>query len=83
MFFKKVLVLHAEKGLVRAGTPNLTLFHQATTIIDITIDVTIVTIAIAVTSVFIVSMAMTSVTIRMKCTVTFIPTAVLGCCLFF
>ena len=25
---KKVLILHAEKGLVRAGTPDLTLFHQ-------------------------------------------------------
>ena len=87
MFLKKVLVLHAEKGLVRAGNPDLTLFHQATTIIDITI----VTIAIAVTSVFIVTMAImvtltlafTSVTNQMKCTVTFIPTAVLGCCVFF
>ena len=26
--FTKVLVLHAEKGLVRAGAPDLTLFHQ-------------------------------------------------------
>ena len=46
--FKKVLVLHAEKGLVRAGTPDLTLFHQATKtkIKDVTIAVTVVTIAI-------------------------------------
>ena len=72
MFLKKVLVLHAEKGLVRAGMPDLTLFHQATTIIDITI----VTIAIAVTS---VAIAIN----QMKSTVTFIPTAVLGRCLFF
>ena len=35
------MVLHAEKGLVRAGTPDLTLFHQAIIVIDVTIAVTV------------------------------------------
>ena len=65
---KKVLVLHAEKGLVRAGAPDLTLFHQVgifgKRFITIVAFNTIIT------------------TNKTSTMVTFIPTAVLDCCLF-
>ena len=62
-----MLVLHAEKGLVRAGTPDLTLFHQVHqilngvfTIVTIFSIETIVTIVTLISIVIIVSIVSTN-----------------------
>ena len=63
---KKVLVLHAEKGLVRAGAPDLTLFHQVEIYGERFIAINTIIITNKTTTIM----------------MTFFPTAVLGCCLF-
>ena len=82
-----MLVLHAEKGLVRAGTPDLKLFHQESKIIDVTFAVTVaiictiavtISVTIAIIVVTIAIIAVINITF-----VTFFPAAVLGCCVFF
>ena len=70
---KKVLILHAEKGLVRAGTPDLTLFHQvrSTNMHQIAKSPTCT------------KSTNHQITKHHKHHITFIPPAVLGCCLLF